>query len=123
MYIQYTNEDIAKIRWTDPKLLFEEMTQEDEAATSTNEQQQSKWGLIYRHIKVPPQFQKLKEIIDRSREESESQTQQQQSKLYEEYFNKKLEALKLQKEALNARDNSNDPSPGTSLDAKMFFQK
>ena len=38
MYIQYTNEDIAKIRWTDPKLLFEEMTQEDEAATSTSEQ-------------------------------------------------------------------------------------
>jgi len=75
MYIQYTNEDIAKIRWTDPKLLFEEMTQEDETATSTTEKQQSRWGLIYRHIKVPPQFQKLKEIIDRSREESESQAQ------------------------------------------------
>lgn len=99
------------------------MTQEDEQAKTTNPEQKSAWGLIYRHIKVPPQFQKLKEIIDRSKEESESQTQQLQSKLYEEYFNKKLEALKLRKEREMSLDNSNTQVQGNSLDAKQFFQK
>jgi hypothetical protein len=54
MYKQYTSEDITRIRWTDPKLLFEEMTLEDERNVDTTVEPKSHWGLIYRHIKVPP---------------------------------------------------------------------
>jgi hypothetical protein len=98
--------------------MFEEMSK---AESDPVNDKRSKWALIYRHIKVPPQFQKLKDIIDKSQHEKDSVDNQQKDKEFQLYFSKQLECLKLQQEQLDLKQI--DEKKDEELDAKSFFAK